>query len=156
MEAYEVSLDCMEGIESSHVPELEGQMDSQESDYTGRLGELLVWKWLAKLAADCSVPFGAGGEGWAARWVNKECESGKPYDIVVERNGVDHEVFFVEVKSTSTSDVRAFEISTEELASAHQHGCNYIVARAFNISRTADRVRIVLISNPWEGLQRNH
>lgn len=75
-------------------------------------------------------------------WVNMAAEMGEPYDIVVCRlpqsSGQQRRIlFFVEVKSTCSSNRHDFELSLSELVFATRYGSAYQVYRVYGASTNA-------------------
>ncbi|CAD2220019.1 Domain of unknown function (DUF3883), putative [Angomonas deanei] len=68
-------------------------------------------------------------------WVNEEKEAGTPYDIVVyrqDKSGTREVLFYVEVKSTTSSSKKNFEMSIGELIMSARYGKQYKIYRVFN------------------------
>ena len=108
---------------------------------TGRWGEAFV----AMLLEEAAVP------GATVNWVNRDAETGMPYDIAVE--GDRGERIFIEVKTTrmpgdverpSTHHRDFFELSLAELDFARVQGERYLLYRVFvgaNGGTTVRRLR---------------
>jgi hypothetical protein len=113
--------------------------DSHRAIEIGRWGEELVHMLLTQ----------DHGEG--AVWVNKEHETGQPFDITI---GSD-DLHFVEVKTTATDNKMAFEISIQELMFAAQHQARFSIFRVFNAGADNNDLRVIRIENPVEMLARS-
>jgi len=105
---------------------------------TGRWGEAFV----THLLEQASVP------GASVLWVNRDQETGMPYDIALE--GIAGERIFVEVKTTrlpeglarpSSHERDLFELSLAELDFARVQGERYLLYRVFLASNGATTVR---------------
>ena len=74
----------------------------------------------------------------AVNWVNEDDESGKPYDIEIQFSLPDQSTpqsFFIEVKTTLSSDKGIFEISSRQIQFAQEHGHMFQLYRVFNAGR---------------------
>nr|KAG5712633.1 hypothetical protein BaRGS_029688 [Batillaria attramentaria] len=115
---------------------------SEASDRTeiGRWGELLVYDYLQKQKEMCS-------EIYDIIWANDVAESGKPYDFEVVCTTED-EAFslFIEVKATRSSKKEVFEISSNEVKFASEHGERYHIYRIFSAGNTG-QVQLVRLTN---------
>jgi hypothetical protein len=69
--------------------------------------------------------------GFTVKWINKNRETGLPFDVVVS-SGEDVEIY-VEVKATMFEVKREFEISARELLFAFLNGSKYAIYRVFNV-----------------------
>ncbi len=69
--------------------------------------------------------------GNSVLWVNEAGESGYPYDFVV-LDAADNVVFFGEVKSTTASSKRNFELTLREVLFAAKYGSRFVIYRVFN------------------------
>jgi len=104
-----------------------------------RWGERLVYRYLL---AHPKVQSGS----WQVVWVNQGGESGAPYDIELRPRGyapppasaipdvtaTDDPRVFIEVKTTSSADKRAFEVSPSEVSLALAAGHRYAIYRVFS------------------------
>ncbi|TYK17415.1 DUF3883 domain-containing protein [Cucumis melo var. makuwa] len=86
-----------------------GTPDPAQAIMTGRLGEHAAFKYFTENFSDAVV-----------KWVNKDAESGFPFDITIEE-GEDN-VQFVEVKSTRSIKKDWFDISVKEWQFALKKG----------------------------------
>jgi hypothetical protein len=88
-------------------------------------------------------------------WVNEERESGNPFDLKFKTalDGTDGLLCqkYVEVKTTTSNDKNAFEISLNELQFANTHRGNFMIFRVFNAA-TPSQLRVVRIDDPTEML----
>ncbi|DBA00141.1 TPA: hypothetical protein N0F65_000464 [Lagenidium giganteum] len=80
-------------------------------------------------------------------WVNKEEESGNPYDLCIVNEANGNAVEYIEVKSTRTMEKGVFEITMNELDYAGVHGSAFSVYRVFNAGN-ASLCRVVKMRNP--------
>lgn len=88
-------------------------MGSEEMREVGRKGEFVAWKEiLPKIFPNNDI-----------EWLNKDRESGKPYDFVIRPKGRDIEEAFVEVKASTSG--RAFFWSLVEVSKALELGARY-------------------------------
>jgi len=101
----------------------------------GRVGEQVALRRLrANLAAVASAGGGGGGAyaGCTAEWVNAGGETGRPYDIVLQREG--KAVGFVEVKATTSLDpAHAFPFSVGEAAFAARNATAFHVCLVYGV-----------------------
>ena len=97
---------------------------SANAEEVGRWGEECVYMLLKHIEKDHQVI-----------WVNETAESGLPYDIVIK--GKDVEIF-IEIKSTSTSEKRVLEISSQEIKCAFQKKEDYHLYRVYNAGNPDD------------------
>ncbi|CAM0876991.1 unnamed protein product [Alopecurus aequalis] len=98
-----------------------GGPDSDKLLRTGRSGEGLVYRhFVDKLGSD------------NVRWVNKEAESGLPYDLVITRGN--NLIEYVEVKATTSSNKDWFYITTREWQFALEKGDAFTIARIILVS----------------------
>ncbi|KAI3898025.1 hypothetical protein MKW92_029856 [Papaver armeniacum] len=81
---------------------------------TGKRGEMAAFDYFTNLVGEESV-----------NWVNKEVETGLPYDIVLGKNGESKE--YIEVKATTSATKDWFSISTREWQSAVEKGDSFSV-----------------------------
>ncbi|RZC93035.1 hypothetical protein C5167_028393 [Papaver somniferum] len=81
---------------------------------TGKLGEMAAFDYFTNLVGEGSV-----------NWVNKEVETGLPYDIVLSKNGESKE--YIEVKATTSATKDWFSISPREWQFAVEKGDSFSV-----------------------------
>jgi hypothetical protein len=91
---------------------------------------------LATASAAAGVAAGDDGErpyvGCSAEWVNADGETGRPYDIELQREG--KAVGFVEVKATTSLDAaHAFPFSVGEAAFAARHATTFHVCLVYGV-----------------------
>ncbi|CAM0876996.1 unnamed protein product [Alopecurus aequalis] len=93
-----------------------GAPDAAQLQRTGKVGEDLVYKhFVAELGPN------------NVRWVNREAETGLPYDLVITRGT--NLIEYVEVKATTSSNKDWFYISTREWEFASEKGDAFTIAR---------------------------
>ena len=110
-----------------------GAPDSDKLLRTGRIGEGAVYKhFLDKLGYD------------NVKWMNKETESGKPYDLVINRGN--NLIEYVEVKATTSSNKDWFYITTSEWQFALEKGDQFTIARI--VLSGDNTASIELFTNP--------
>ncbi|OMO88616.1 hypothetical protein COLO4_20180 [Corchorus olitorius] len=91
-----------------------------EAKLTGKLGELAAFK------------FFAGRFGETVKWVNRDNETGLPYDLVIEGN--DGHIEYIEVKTTRFGRKDWFKISTREWQFGSENGDSFSIAHVFLLS----------------------
>lgn len=102
---------------------------------TGRQGELVAFNYFITNFAEKSVT-----------WVNKDNESGLPYDIVIGEEGKSKE--YIEVKATKSLKKDWFFISSREWQFAFEKGKSFSIAHVGLSDSTHKRARITLFKNP--------
>lgn len=106
----------------------------------GRWGELLVFDYLLQQKEMHS-------DIYDVIWTNQAEESGKPYDFeVVCATEEEAYTVFIEVKATRSSQKEVFEISSNEVKFASEHGERYHIYRIFNAGVTG-QVQLVRLTN---------
>jgi len=78
-----------------------------------------------------------------AIWLNKDCERGEPYDIIVIDNGKE---YFIEVKTTASHSKETFTLSEREWAFMKEKGDSYIIYRVYGAG--THNSSVVKIANP--------
>lgn len=114
-------------------------MTLEERAAVGRWGEEYVYNQLVDAHRD--------NPELRVTWVNKDDESGLPYDVTVTSASTGAVVEYVEVKSTRTMEKALFEISMNELDQAAVHGSTYSIYRVFNAGDPA-QCRVIRMKNP--------
>lgn len=107
---------------------------AQKAIQTGRLGELVAYRYFAGKA-----------DGVEVNWVNQDNETGLPYDIVV---GDEQNREFIEVKASRYAKKDWFVISTREWQFATEKGDSFSVAHVLLSGQNV--ARIVVYKNPVE------
>jgi hypothetical protein len=118
-----------------------GAPDASQSQLlrTGRVGEAMVYKYFVDQLGSTNV-----------RWVNRETESGLPYDLVITRGG--NLIEYVEVKATTSANKDWFYITTREWQFALEKGSEFTIARVLvSGEKTAS---IELLKNPHNLCQK--
>ena len=82
-------------------------------------------------------------------WVNKEGESGKPYDFEVTENGVKK---YIDVKGTPSSEKDIAYLSPNEWAFMFEKGANYSIYRLYSAGK--ESVRIETTENPSKAIKQ--
>ncbi len=91
----------------------------------GKKGEELVNNYLGQLKENKEIK--------DFKWMNKEKESGMPYDFeIIQNNG---EIFFTDVKSTSYKFEQRMIFSGQEFKFINQNE-NYLIHRVFNLKES--------------------
>ncbi|KAJ1293140.1 hypothetical protein BS78_01G045100 [Paspalum vaginatum] len=101
---------------------------------TGRLGEAVVHKYIAKQLGSNNV-----------RWVNEEIETGLPYDIVITHTEGHKE--YVEVKATVSSRKDWFDVTPREWQFSLEKGDSFNIARVVFSGKKAS---IEILKNPYK------
>ncbi|KAK8480690.1 hypothetical protein V6N11_070955 [Hibiscus sabdariffa] len=111
---------------------LTGTPSSAQALLTGKLGELVAFKYFT------------GTSGKTVKWVNKDSETGLPYDLVVEDES--GRIEYVEVKATKSARKDWFNISTREWQFAVEKGDSFSIAHVFLLSDK--EAKIAVYTNP--------
>ncbi|KAI0489261.1 hypothetical protein KFK09_029103 [Dendrobium nobile] len=106
---------------------------------TGRLGEMLAFKYYTEKLGCTDV-----------KWVNKETESGLPYDLVVGENESRQ---YIEVKATRSATKDWFEITTSEWKFAFEKGDSYSIAHVVILG--TDKASVTVLKNPYKLCRQN-
>lgn len=109
-----------------------GTPSTAQALLTGKLGELAAFEY-----------FG-GTLGKKVKWVNKDNETGLPYDLVVEEEGGGIE--YIEVKATRSARKDWFNISTREWQFAAEKGESFSIAHVHLLSD--NEAKITVHTNP--------
>ncbi|KAG6731183.1 hypothetical protein I3842_01G116900 [Carya illinoinensis] len=104
-----------------------GTPNAMQAARTGRLGELVAFKYIIGKAGNTVV-----------KWVNEDSETGLPYDIVV---GEENCREYIEVKATKSRKKDWFNISTREWQFAVDKGESFSIAHVL-LSNNAARVSV--------------
>ncbi|KAL4272173.1 hypothetical protein GQ457_13G017120 [Hibiscus cannabinus] len=119
--------------EFSHRDQLlTGTPSTAQALLTGKLGELAAFKYFT------------GTSGKTVKWVNKDSETGLPYDLVVEDER--GHIEYVEVKATKSARKDWFNISTREWQFAAEKGDSFSIAHVFLLSDK--EAKIAVYTNP--------
>uniref|UniRef100_A0A7N0SZS8 Protein NO VEIN C-terminal domain-containing protein n=1 Tax=Kalanchoe fedtschenkoi TaxID=63787 RepID=A0A7N0SZS8_KALFE len=113
-----------------------GNPNSAQALLTGRTGELVAYKYY----------LGKAGDGDAVNWVNKDNETGLPYDIVLRRKGDDNTMEYIEVKSTRSARKDWFMITTREWQYAIEKGDAFSIAHV--VLHSDNTARVSTFKNP--------
>ncbi|KAL3003470.1 hypothetical protein AAZX31_08G108800 [Glycine max] len=105
-----------------------GTFDAAQAKETGRLGEFLACKYFVDKVGNTAV-----------RWVNKDNETGLPYDLVI---GEDNSQEFIEVKATRSPRKDWFNISAREWQFANERGQSFSIAFVAIMGNNVARVTI--------------
>ncbi|TYI36077.1 hypothetical protein ES332_A03G117400v1 [Gossypium tomentosum] len=111
---------------------LTGTPNTAQALLTGKLGELAAFKYFT------------GTSGKKVKWVNKDNETGLPYDLVVEDER--GHIEYVEVKATKSARKDWFNISTREWQFAAEKGDSFSIAHVFLLSEKD--AKIAVYTNP--------
>lgn len=114
--------------------------DENQSRKTGRLGELIAYKYFIE-------KLGSGG----VKWVNEEHETGLPYDLITGENQECRE--YVEVKATKSASKDWFAISRREWQFAVDKGDSFTIAHV--VLSGPKKASITLLRNPCKLCQQN-
>lgn len=114
--------------------------DENLSRRVGRLGELLSYKYFTEKFGSANV-----------KWVNKETETGLPYDLVIGETEENRE--YIEVKATKSARKDWFQISTKEWQFASLKGDAFSVAHVVLLSQ--NKAKITVFKNPLKLCQQN-
>jgi hypothetical protein len=109
-----------------------GTPNATRTAQTGRLGELLAFKYITGKVGKTVV-----------QWVNEDSETGLPYDIFV---GEGSSKEYIEVKSTTSRRKDWFHISTREWQFAMDQGDSFSIAHVILLGNNVARVS--LFKNP--------
>ncbi|KAM1049770.1 hypothetical protein ACFX11_031840 [Malus domestica] len=106
-----------------------GTPNSTQAILTGRLGELVAFKYFVDKAGKSVV-----------KWVNEHNETGLPYDIVLGEKENSRE--YIEVKATKSTRKDWFEISMRELQFAVEKGEAFSIAHVVLLDNNVARVSV--------------
>ena len=135
----------------------------------GRRGEEAAVHWLKQRGAAGDLPVNLFGDAdanrWSFCWENEEGEKGLPWDITCTSAAAGSAIC-IEVKSTSTTRLSAFEMSANELLEAHARGSEYAIMRMSNVPKPQDDAAaamgndrkpmgVTIIRNPWKAIESN-
>ncbi|XVF37971.1 hypothetical protein REPUB_Repub20aG0057200 [Reevesia pubescens] len=109
-----------------------GTPSAAQALLTGKLGELAAFKYFTGII------------GKTVKWVNKDIETGLPYDLVVEEEGGRRE--YIEVKATKSARKDWFNISTREWQFAAEKGESFSIAHVLLLSDK--EAKITVHTNP--------
>ena len=97
-----------------------GLNSDQTKSVVGRKGEKFVYEYLCRKYPNGKV-----------EWVNKDSESGQPFDIQLFRDGESKRADLIEVKSTRFSKQNTFQISINEIKCLLENEDNYYIYRVY-------------------------
>lgn len=106
-----------------------GTASARDAMLTGRLGELVAFKYLIAKAGKSVV-----------KWVNEGIETGLPYDIVVGEK--EDSLEFIEVKATQFHKKDWFRISIREWQFAEDKGEAFSILHVLLLGNNAARVSV--------------
>ncbi|KAI3440828.1 uncharacterized protein J3R85_003060 [Psidium guajava] len=106
-----------------------GNPDGAQAMLTGRLGELVAFRYFRGKAGKATV-----------NWVNEFSETGLPYDILIGENDADRE--YIEVKATTSKRKDWFNISSREWQFAVERGESFSIAHVVLVDNNTARVSI--------------
>ncbi|KAL3859494.1 hypothetical protein ACJMK2_009713 [Sinanodonta woodiana] len=104
----------------------------------GIWGEQLIYNYLMKMKD-------VEGTIQEVKWINKEGETGAPYDLEVYYQN-NPQVHYIEVKSTQSNNKEVFEISLPQIKFAERQKEHFHIYRVFNAGNSL-LVRLIRISN---------
>ena len=113
--------------------------NSEVRDQVGRWCEEFVDKYLRENVSKYSNVL----------WVNKDGESGKPYDFEVVENG---NTKYIDVKGTPSSEKDIAYMSPTEWAFMFENGENYSLYRVYNAGKKS--ARITVMDNPRNTIEQ--
>lgn len=116
-----------------------GAPEASQLQKTGRTGEAMVYKHFVEQLGSNNV-----------RWVNREIETGLPYDLVINRG--ENLIEYVEVKATTSSNKDWFYISTREWQFALEKGDAFSIARV--VLSAGQKASILMLQNPHKLCQK--
>ncbi|XP_021290702.1 uncharacterized protein LOC110421426 [Herrania umbratica] len=108
-----------------------GTPSAAQALLTGKLGELAAFKYFT------------GKLGKTVKWVNKDNETGLPYDLVVEEEG--GHIEYIEVKATKSARKDWFNISTREWQFAAEKGDSFSIA---HVLLSDNEAKLTVYTNP--------
>lgn len=121
-----------EGQSKSRDQHLSNTPGAQEAMRTGRIGELVAFRYFAGKA-----------DGKEVNWVNQEKETGLPFDIVI---GNEQNREYIEVKASRYAKKDWFVISTREWQFATEKGDSFSIA--YVLLSGQNLARIIVYKNP--------
>ncbi|XP_059632151.1 protein NO VEIN isoform X2 [Cornus florida] len=116
-----------------------GTPNAQQTLLTGRLGESVAFNY-----------FAANVGGSSVRWVNKDNETGLPFDVVVGDNEKSME--YIEVKATKSARKDWFAISMREWQFAVEKGESYSIAHVVLFGNNTAKIKV--FKNPVKLFQQ--
>jgi hypothetical protein len=123
--------------------------DSERRQEIGRKGEEFIYRELVNFYKNQSatiayISHGFEGDDFKVEWLNKNGESGQPYDFIVRHRG---KTFYIEVKATTTSlnisEKIPLYISPSEWAILLDSQNSSMVARVFDVESPQPRFFLV-------------
>ncbi|KAK9081153.1 hypothetical protein Syun_030516 [Stephania yunnanensis] len=110
-----------------------GMPNAYQAALTGRLGELVAFQYFTNKVCNTNV-----------RWVNKEVETGLPYDIVIGDDDESKE--YIEVKATKSLRKDWFTISNREWQFAVEKGDSFSIAHVVLLGQ--NNAKVTVFKNP--------
>ncbi|KAI3980366.1 hypothetical protein MKX01_003905 [Papaver californicum] len=107
--------------------------NEHQAAITGRLGEFVAFKYLVEKLGEEVV-----------NWVNKETETGSPYDIVLGKDGNHRE--YIEVKATRSATKDWFNISPREWQFAVEKGERFSILHVALLD--LNNTKVTVFKNP--------
>ena len=132
---------------------------SERDQEVGAWGEKLVFQYLLDKYEREAGESADGAGRRHVHWVNKDGESGKPYDVVVSGDITalgardDDQTLFIEVKTTTASTKEVAEISIQELMFATERGSAYSIWRVSDA--LSGRPNLQVIDHPVQRLKND-
>ncbi|XP_059632156.1 protein NO VEIN-like isoform X2 [Cornus florida] len=106
-----------------------GTLNAQQAMLTGRQGESVAFNYFAANAGRTSV-----------RWVNKDTETGLPFDIVIGDS--EKRMEYIEVKATNSKTKDWFAISVREWQFAVEKGESFSIAHVVLSGNNTARIKV--------------
>lgn len=111
---------------------------------TGHRGEELVYQYLQWKYPDRDI-----------RWLNKDGESGKPYDIQMTPKGRKDHFDLIEVKTTRSKEQHTFGISIKEVECLFENPDQYHIYRVYYCSEETSST-ITILSRIKANMERKY
>ncbi|KAK9138344.1 hypothetical protein Sjap_008938 [Stephania japonica] len=110
-----------------------GTPNAYQAALTGRLGELVAFQYFTNKVCNANVT-----------WVNKEVETGLPYDIIIGEDDESKE--YIEVKATKSMRKDWFTISNREWQFAIEKGDSFSIAHVVLLGQ--NNAKVTVFKNP--------
>ncbi|KAK3589090.1 hypothetical protein CHS0354_017428 [Potamilus streckersoni] len=133
--AGEYTYDELPAIDNLPIPEMITTGEGHRE--VGIWGEHLIYNYLMKVKD-------MDGTIKKVEWINREGETGAPYDLEVYYQN--NQVHYIEVKSTQSNNKEVFEISLPQIKFAEKQKEHFHIYRVFNAGNS-QTVRLIHISN---------
>lgn len=111
---------------------------------TGHRGEGLVYQYLQWKYPDRDI-----------QWLNKDSESGKPFDIQMIQKGKKDRFDLIEVKTTRSKEQHTFGISIKEIECLIENPDKYHIYRVYYCSEETSST-ITILSHIKANMERKH